>query len=150
MTDDGSGPESDLGAENESEAGERSVAVTLENRLMSHGLYVTDVRWMAETEPPGDDGAGIELEYEAVSEAPAVTSDEVGAVLRTLLTIGDEREWTPGRLEVTSLTTDGDVRGWWYVEREWFERLGSDLSQVEFSERVLSTVKNYRHERDSR
>ncbi|ELY63976.1 hypothetical protein [Natrinema versiforme] len=127
--------------------GERSVAVTLENRLMSHGLYLTSFAWLDDTEPPGEDGAGIELEYEAVSEVPAVTSDEVGAVLRTLLTIGDEREWTPGRLEVTSLTTDGDVRGWWYVEREWFDRLGKDLSQLEFSQRVLDTVKNYRDER---
>ncbi len=143
MTDEGPESESDLGTENESATGERSVAITLENRLMSHGLYLTSFTWMDEREPPGEDGAGIELEYEAVSEAPVVTSDEVGAVLRTLLTVGDEREWTPGRLEVTSLTTDGDIRGWWYVEREWFERLGADISQREFSQRVLSTVKNY-------
>ncbi|ELY81571.1 hypothetical protein [Natrinema pallidum] len=138
MTDQGSDP----GVGDESAAGARPVAVTLENRLMSHGLYLTAFRWLDEHEPPGADGAGIELEYEAVSDAPAVTSDEVGAVLRTLLTIGDEREWTPGRLEVTSLTTDGDVRGWWYVEREWFDRLGDELSQLEFSQRVLSTVRN--------
>lgn len=142
---------SDNGNENgeaaASATGEQPVAVTLENRLMSHGLYLTSFEWMDATEPPGEDGAGIELEYEAVSEVPAVTSDEVGAVLRTILTIGDEREWTPGRLEVTSVTTDGDVRGWWYVEREWFDRLGDELSELEFSQRVLDTVKNYRNER---
>ncbi|QCS42681.1 hypothetical protein [Natrinema versiforme] len=142
MTDNGN----ENGAEAATATGERSVAVTLENRLMSHGLYLTSFAWLDDTEPPGEDGAGIELEYEAVSEAPAVTNDEVGAVLRTLLTIGDEREWTPGRLEVTSLTTDGDVRGWWYVEREWFDRLGDELSQLEFSQRVLNTVKNYQRE----
>ncbi|MGQ3413079.1 hypothetical protein ACT4ML_12545 [Natrinema sp. LN54] len=142
MTDNGN----ENGAEATTVTGERSVAVTLENRLMSHGLYVTSFAWLDDTEPPGEDGAGIELEYEAVSEVPAVTNDEVGAVLRTLLTIGDEREWTPGRLEVTSLTTEGDVRGWWYVEREWFDRLGDDLSQLEFSQRVLNTVKNYQRE----
>jgi len=90
---------------------------------------------------PADDGTGIELEYETVSESPAITRDEVGAVVRALLTIGDEREWTPGRLEATSLTTDGETRGWWYAEREWFERLGSDLSQLEFSQRVLKSIK---------
>ncbi|WP_226041887.1 hypothetical protein [Natrinema sp. DC36] len=144
MTDDGSESVADPAT------GERPVAVALENRLMSHGIYVTSFAWMDASEPPADDGAGIELEYETVSESPAITRDEVGAVVRALLTIGDEREWTPGRLEVTSLTTDGETRGWWYVEREWFERLGSDLSQLEFSQRVLKTIKNYRSEHDGR
>ncbi|WP_090614923.1 hypothetical protein [Natrinema salaciae] len=113
---------------------------------MSHGIYVTSFAWMDGTKQPGDDGAGFELEYEVVSDAPAITSDEVGAVLRALLSIGDERAWTPGRLEATSTTTDGAIRGWWYVEREWFERLGSDLSQLEFSQRVLDTVTHHRSE----
>jgi len=39
---------------------------------------------------PADDGTGIELEYETVSESPAITRDEVGAVVRALLTIGDD------------------------------------------------------------
>ncbi|MFD1564148.1 hypothetical protein ACFR99_11365 [Haloarchaeobius amylolyticus] len=143
MTDDGAD------AEHDPTAGERPVAVTLENRLMSHGIYLTSFAWKDEADPP-EDGAGIELEYEVVAETPRITRDEVGAVLRTLLTIGDERSWMPGRLEVTSLTTDGDVRGWWYVEREWFEQLESELSQLEFSQQVLSTIKNYRPEYDSR
>ncbi|ELY84224.1 hypothetical protein [Natrinema gari] len=149
MTDQGDDPGSDPGIGDESAAGERPVAVTLENRLMSHGLYLTAFRWLDERDPPGADGAGIELEYEAVSEAPVVTSTEVGAVVRTLVTIGDEREWTPGRLEATSLTTDGDVRGRWHVEREWFRGLGSTLTQLEFSQRVLTTVTNNRHEQDN-
>jgi len=143
MTSDGAD------AEHESTGEDRPVAVTLENRLMSHGIYLTSFAWKGEGDPPADDGVGIELAYEVVTEASGVTRDEVGAVLRTLLTIGDERSWTPGRLEVTSLTTDGDVRGWWYVEREWFEQLESGLTQLEFSQRVLSTIKNYRPEHDS-
>jgi len=143
MTSDGGDAERDAAGE------DRPVAVTLENRLMGHGIYLTSFAWKDEGDPPAEDGAGIELEYEVVAETPGVTRDEVGAVLRTLLTIGDERAWTPGRLEVTSLTTDGDVRGWWYVEREWFENLESGLSQLEFSQRVLSTIKNYRPEHDS-
>ncbi|MGM0388618.1 MAG: hypothetical protein ACQEP0_08885 [Natrinema limicola] len=143
MTDDRATTERD------SATGERPIAVTLENRLMGHGIYLTSFAWKNESEPPAEDGAGIELAYEVVTEASGITRNEVGAVLRTLLTIGDERSWTPGRLEVTSLTTEGDIRGWWYVEREWFEQLGSDLSQLEFSQRVLSTIKNHRPEHDS-
>ncbi len=128
------------------------VSVTLENRLMSHGYYVTSFDWRdgdgADATPA--DGVGIALEYEAVSDAPAVTRDEVGAVLRTLLSIGEERSWTPGRLEATSFGTDGTVRGRWHVEREWFDRLGTDLSQVEFSQLVLGTVRDRPTEPDTR
>ncbi|SDQ61562.1 hypothetical protein [Natronobacterium texcoconense] len=118
---------------------ERPVSVALENRLMSHGIYVNDCS------PEGDDasvddGTDLELEYETVAEAPVVTSDEVGAVVRTLLAVAEERNWTPGRLEATSLSTDGEVRGRWHVEAAWFDRLSADLSEVEFSQRVLETV----------
>ncbi|ADD04188.1 uncharacterized protein Nmag_0602 [Natrialba magadii ATCC 43099] len=144
---------------------ERPVAVALENRLMSHGIYVTAFELEQgdrdgdeaededgdgdanvdgnrhESETTGDEQlAPIVLEYETVSEAPGVTSNEVGAVLRTLLAVAEEREWQPGRLEVTSLTTDGVRRGSWHVEAAWFERLSDDLSQVEFSQRVLETI----------
>ncbi|SFC36109.1 hypothetical protein SAMN05444422_107196 [Halobiforma haloterrestris] len=132
---------------------ERPVAVALENRLMSHGIYVLSCERLDE-DGEGEDGEeedgeieasggtrpAFALEYEAVAEPPVVTSDEVGAVVRTLLSIADEREWTPGRLEATSLTTDGDLRGRWHVEADWFDRLGIGLSDVEFSERVLETV----------
>ncbi|WP_436343724.1 hypothetical protein [Natronorubrum sp. FCH18a] len=123
----------------------RPLRVALENRLMSHGIYVTDVQRLSDeadaeredTRLP--DGAGFALEYETVSDAPAVDSDEVGAVVRTLLDIANEREWAPGRLEVTSWSTEGDVRGRWHVEREWFDALGLEYDDLEFSQRVLAT-----------
>ncbi|OIB56686.1 hypothetical protein [Natrialba sp. SSL1] len=142
---------------------ERPVAVALENRLMSHGIYVTAFE-QGDRDGDGngnEDGNGdanvdenqnghettgdeqpapIVLEYETVSEAPGVTSNEVGAVLRSLLAVAEEREWQPGRLEATSLTTDGDRRGSWHVEAAWFEGLSNELSQVEFSQRVLETI----------
>lgn len=131
----------------ESGSDERPVGVALENRLMSHGIYVNEVARLGEvTDGPADepidarDGTDIRVEYETVAAADAVTSNEVGAVVRTLLEIADEREWTPGRLEAVSLTTDGDRRGRWHVEGEWFARLGDDLSELAFSERVLETV----------
>ncbi|OAQ51136.1 hypothetical protein HTG_18375 [Natrinema mahii] len=143
MSDDGS--DSDGGAATAA----HPVPVALENRLMSHGYYVRSFEWLDGEGTTPADGVGIALEYEAVSEAPAVTRDEVGAVLRTLLSIGEERSWTPGRLEVTSVGTDGTVRGRWHVEREWFDRLGTDLSQVEFSGLVLETVRDRPTGRDT-
>ena len=110
---------------------DRPVSVSLENRLMSNGYYVTEY-------DESDDR--IALTYEAVSESESVTSHEVGVVVRTLLAIEDERDdWEPGRLEVTSTTTDGSVRGHWHVEESWFRELSEDLSSLEFSERVLET-----------
>ncbi|TYL38676.1 hypothetical protein CV102_09160 [Natronococcus pandeyae] len=124
---------------------EPPVGVALENRLMSNGIYVTDVAWL-DDDPAADDlprdGTGLTLTYETVSESAAVTSDEVSAVVRTLLSVAEEREWTPGRLEVTSRTTDGALRGRWHVEEEWFAGLGTELSEIEFSQRVLETVDN--------
>lgn len=124
----------------------RPVGVALENRLMSHGIYVNDVRRLSsESDEPTDrggglpDGAGFALEYETVSESPGIDSEEVGAVVRTLLDIANEREWTPGRLEATSFTTDGERRGRWHVEREWFDALGLEYDDLEFSRRVLDT-----------
>jgi hypothetical protein len=118
------------------DANERPLSVALENRLMGDGIYLE--RWDRE----GDD---VTLEYETVSPTPAVTSQEVGAVVRTLLAVVDEREgWTPATVRATSTTTDGEVRGTWRVDAAWFDRLHDDLSEVEFSRRVLETVENRR------
>ncbi|WP_306058277.1 hypothetical protein [Natronococcus wangiae] len=122
---------------------ERPVGVALENRLMSHGIYVSEIAWIddePETVGAPRDGDGLTVAYETIAEAPVVTSQEVSAVVRTLLSIAEEREWTPGRLEATSRTTDGEPRGRWHVEGEWFARLGTDLSEIEFSQRVLDTI----------
>ncbi|MFC4541980.1 hypothetical protein ACFO5R_08580 [Halosolutus amylolyticus] len=128
---------------------EHPVPVTLENRLMSNGIYVTDVTWDEDGDPDESrppDGIGLSLEYETVAEGAAVTTDEVSAVVRTLLSIAEEREWTPGRLEVTSRTTDGELRGRWHVERAWFEGVGTGLTEIEFSRRVLNTRSNRSNE----
>lgn len=111
---------------------QRPLSVVLENRLMGEGIYVTEC-------DRGDDA--LALEYEVVTEASTVTSREVGAVVRTLLAVADERDdWTPVTLEAVSTTTDGERRGQWRVEAEWFRRLHDDLSEVDFSRRVLETV----------
>ena len=35
---------------------------------------------------------------------------------------------------------DGELRGTWRAEAEWVELLGDELTQTEFSQRVLETV----------
>ncbi len=110
---------------------ERPFELALENRLMGKGIYLTE--WE-------EDGETVELVYETVGELPAVTSDEVGQVVRTLLAVADERDWTARTLQATSRTTDGESRGSWHVEADWFEGLYGELSEVEFSRRVLATV----------
>ena len=115
-------------------AKEHPFDVALENRLMGKGIYLT--RWEQE-------GDVVDCTYETVTEVPAVTSHEVGVVVRTVLEVADEREpWTPITLEATSTTTDGTVNGEWRVEADWFRRLYDDLSELEFSELVLSSVEN--------
>ena len=124
---------------------EHPIGVALENRLMSDGIYVTSVMWLDEGTGHGDeldvrrppDGAGLAVEYETVAETATVTSQEVSAVVRTLLSIADEREWTPGRVEATAV--DDDRRGEWYVDEAWFAGLDTALSELEFSDRVLGT-----------
>ncbi|APX96076.1 hypothetical protein [Natronorubrum daqingense] len=124
----------------------RPIEVALENRLMGQGIYVDEVTRLPrasneETAETGDisDGAGLSISYETVSQSKRIDSDEVGTVVRTVLDIGAEREWTPGRLEATSQSTDGDIRGRWHVEAEWFDELGVAFDDLEFSERVLET-----------
>ncbi|TYT61840.1 hypothetical protein [Natrialba swarupiae] len=115
--------------------GDPPIAVTLENRLMSHGIYVLEVEW---DEPSSE--TDFHLTYEVVTDAPRVTSDEVGTVVRTVLAIADERGWSPGHLEATSRGTDGSLRGRWRVERDWFDDLHAELTESEFSRRILETV----------
>ena len=127
---------------------DRPLSETLENRLMGQGIYLES--W---DRTPGsrEDGAGatpvVSLEYETVATAPSVTSDEVGTVVRILLAAVEERDgWETATLEATSYATDGTVRGCWRVEREWFRRLHDDLTEVEFSQRVLETIRTDRPE----
>lgn len=135
---------------------EHPIGVALENRLMSNGIYVTSVTWADEesqTDRDGEhdtirppDGAGLTVEYETVTETSTVTAQEVSAVVRTLLSIAEEREWMPGRLDAISMTTDGDRRGRWHVERTWFEELGTERSEREFSKQVLNTRRTDSHQ----
>lgn len=107
----------------------RPLATVLENRLMSQGVYITDVTVEE----------GIEMTYESVAPGRGVSGDEVGRILRLLLSVTPE-DWAAD-VEATVLDEDGEVRrGSWHVEAEWFERLHDDLSEVEFSQLVLDSI----------
>ncbi len=131
---------------------ERPVSVTLENRLMSQGYYVERFERLAgrgqddgtATEPDSAaDETPVILEYETVSPLSVVTPDEVGTIIRTILQIADEREtWQPPTIEATSLTTDGDIRGTWYVKTDWFSGLADELSEHDFSALVIDSIHN--------
>ena len=105
----------------------------LEDRLMSHGVYVTDYT--------KDEGT-LHVRYETADGGKGVPKDEVGRLLNVLL---DAREdgWEP-----TDLTgwvydiDDDDPRGTWEAREGWMHALEEGyISETDFSTLVLSTVR---------
>ena len=103
----------------------------LEQRLMSHGVYVTDL----ETR----DGT-LRVAYETATPGDGVPHREVGRVLLRLLEAHD-RGWeaTDVRGEVSGI--EGEDRGTWRADADWLTaHANGDLSDVELSQRVLDTI----------
>jgi len=109
---------------------DRPLAERLDEQLMGLGVYLTDV------ERSGD---RLELTYETVSPGDGVPERQVGQVLQTVWSVRGE-DADPVSVDATVTDDDGDRRGTWRAEAEWVERLGDDLTQTEFSQRVLDTV----------
>jgi len=103
----------------------------LEGRLMSHGVYVTDL---------DSEEDGLRIAYETASPGTGVPQQEVGRVLNRLLEAqSDGWEPTDVRGEVTDL--DGEDRGTWRADREWLVGHASgELSDVDLSQRVVDTI----------
>ena len=105
----------------------------VESRLTSHGVYVDEVE---QTE------GGYSLTYEsiAVADEGVVPHREVGRVINVFRDLHDD-DWPGARIEGDVLDFDGNHRGTWYVEAEWLDALhNGDLTEVEFSERVVGTI----------
>jgi hypothetical protein len=104
----------------------------LESRLTSHGVYVTD---LDETD------AGYELTYESIAaDEGAVPHREIGRVVNVFLDLHDD-DWSGARIEATVLDLEGGEKGTWHVEAAWLDALtDGDITETEFSERVLDTV----------
>lgn len=104
----------------------------LESRLTGDGVYLTD---FAREE-------ALELTYEsvAVDETGTVPHREVGRIIQTVQEVFGE-DWRGERLEATATDLDGEPRGEWHVAEEWFAALAEEeLSEVEFSQRVVDTI----------
>lgn len=103
----------------------------LESRLMSHGVYVTDLTPV--------DGT-LRIAYETATPGTGVPQQEVGRVLNRLLEAQDDG-WDP--TDVTGIVSgiEGEKRGTWRADREWLVgHARGDLSDVDLSQRVLDTV----------
>lgn len=113
--------------------GDDELTSRIESRLMSHGVYVDEV---------AEKGDGYRLTYESVAAdgAGAVPHREVGRVINVFRDFHDD-DWEGVDIEATVTDLDGAELGEWHVEQEWIAALhGDDLSEVEFSERVIETI----------
>lgn len=102
----------------------------LEARLTSHGVYVTSLD--AETNH-------LTITYESVTggQTGAVPHREVGRVINVV------RDLTESPVEIRGTVTDLDDEpiGDWHAEADWLRALeDGDLSEVDFSQRVLETI----------
>ena len=103
----------------------------LEERLMSHGIYVTDFA-------VNDDG--LHVKYQTAAQGESVPHREVGRVLNVLL---DAREdgWGPTDVHGWVTDLDDDERGSWRAEAGWMRALENEnLSETDFSQLVLRTI----------
>ena len=108
----------------------------IESRLMSHGVYVTQLDEYGEGE-----SKKYHLIYESVAaDSGVIPHREIGRVINVFRDLHAD-EWEGADIEGTVLSLEGKELGSWYVEATWIEELHSgDLSEVAFSERVIETV----------
>lgn len=113
--------------------GDDELTSRIESRLMSHGVYVDEV-------VEKDEGYRLTYESVAADGAGAVPHREVGRVINVFRDFHDD-DWEGVDIEATVTDLDGAELGEWHVEQEWIAALhGDDLSEVEFSERVIDTI----------
>ena len=106
----------------------------LEARLTSHGVYVTDANL---------DGETIALTYESIDAGASggVPHREAGRVINVVRDLL-EAEQSVG-IDATVLDLEGDERGTWRMDSTWLDALeAGNLSEVDFSERVIDTIEN--------
>jgi hypothetical protein len=104
----------------------------LESRLTSHGIYVDELTETAE---------GYRLRYESISaDDGSVPHRELGRVVNVFLDLHPD-DWSGARIEAVVTDLDGDPIGEWHVAADWLDALtDGDISEEEFSERVVGTI----------
>lgn len=108
------------------------LATRLENRLMSHGVYVTGFE---ATE------GGYVIEYESLyADEGVIPHREVGRVINVFLELhGDD--WSGADIDAIVTDLEGEPAGSWSVDRKWVAALNAgELSQTDFSARVIETI----------
>jgi hypothetical protein len=104
----------------------------IENRLMSHGIYVTDL-------DPGEET--LNITYETVHGDASVPVRDIGRIVNLLRTFREEEDWGPVTVHGTATDLEGDSLGTWQAEQAWFEALADgEMTEVEFSDRVRATI----------
>lgn len=105
----------------------------IESRLMSHGIYVSELEGSAET--------GFDVTYESmISDEGVITQQEVGRVITVFRDVFGE-DWQGARIDGTICALDGDPVATWHCEQAWLADLATgDLSEVEFSRHVVDTL----------
>ena len=102
----------------------------LEARLMSHGVYVTSLDVEADS---------LAITYESVNggQTGEVPHREVGRVINVVRDLAE----SPVAIRGTVTDLDDEPIGDWHAEADWLRALeGGDLSEVDFSQRVLETI----------
>ena len=105
----------------------------VESRLTSHGVYVDEVTETAD---------GYELSYESIAadSESVVPHREVGRVINVFRDLHED-DWTGADIDALVTDFEGNKKGRWYVEAEWIDELhNGELSEIEFSERVVDTI----------
>jgi len=107
------------------------LAERIENRLMSHGVYVRDMEHAADR---------LDLTYETVHAEDTVPHTDIGRVINLLREFREEG-WEPVPVHGTATDLEGEALGSWHAEAAWFEELAADeITETEFSQRVLATI----------
>jgi len=103
----------------------------IENRLVSHGIYVTDL---------GRGENAVAITYETVHGTDGVPDRDIGRIVNVFRDFRGEG-WEPVDVRGVATDLDGEQLGSWHAEAAWFRDLAADeITETEFSQRVLETV----------
>jgi hypothetical protein len=110
---------------------DEEVRERLEQRLMSHGVYVTNLTT--------DEGT-LRVEYETATPGAGVPHREVGRVLNRLLALSEDG-WDPTDVRAEVASIEDEPRGTWRADREWLVgHARGEISDVDLSQRVIETI----------
>jgi len=106
----------------------------IENRLLSHGIYVNDLEKSEDA---------VEITYETVHATDGVPHGDIGRVVNVLRDIRKEG-WDPVDVEGIVTDLEGERLGSWHADADWFHELADgDITETDFSQRVLETIEEH-------